>query len=178
MSNISLAGSARLFHVAADFSAKYPVTIRDVTSCVPLLTGVPAKVRDKMSQNKLVRKGSLGLLLVFTLMTAAVRCVTACTLALCNDVTTASLPGIADLLPCHQHHKIPGQQTPPPCSHQVPVLAQAVSSEISHFAPTIAINLSAANFSVYRALNNLEALAAPGVAPPTLAAISSVILRI
>jgi hypothetical protein len=74
---------------------------------------------------------------------------------------------------------MPGQQTPAPCAHQVVVLAQAVSSpEISHFAPTIAVNVPVASFSAYPAPNNLEAVAVPGVAPPNLAAISTVILRI
>jgi hypothetical protein len=137
------------------------------------------QVRGIMSPNKLVRKGSLGVLLVFTLMTAAVQCVTACTLAVCKDAATASLPGTADLPPCHQHHKMPGQQTPAPCSHQVLVLDQAVPSpEILHFAPTVAINVPVASFSAYTASSNLEAADVPGVAPPTLAAISSVILRI
>jgi hypothetical protein len=112
-------------------------------------------------------------------MTAAVQCVTACSLAVCKDAATASLPDTADVPPCHQHQKMPGQPTPAPCSHQVLVLAQAVPSpEISHFAPTIAIIVPVASVSAYTAPNNPEAVAVPGVAPPTLAAISSVILRI
>jgi hypothetical protein len=126
-----------------------------------------------------VRKGRLSLLLVLTLMTATVQCVMACIVAPCKDAATASLPGTADLPPCHQHHKMPGQQNPAPCSHQVLVLAPAVSStEISHFAPTVVMTVPVASFSAYTTPNNLEAAAMPGVAPPALAAISSVVLRI
>jgi hypothetical protein len=132
-----------------------------------------------MCARSLVQKGSISLLLVSTLMMATIQCVAACTLEPCKDSVPASLPGTADLPPCHQHHDTPGQQTPAPCSHQVLVLAQAVpSAEISHLAPTVAMNVPVASFSAYMVPNNLEAAAVPGVAPPTLAAISSVILRI
>jgi hypothetical protein len=123
-----------------------------------------------------VRKSCLNLVLVLTLMTATVQCVTACIVVPCKDAATAPA---TDLPPCHQHHKMPGQQSPAPCPHQVLVLAQAVPSvEIPHFAPTVAMNAPVASFSAHTAPNNLNAAAVPCVAPPTLAAISSVILRV
>jgi|SRR5579863_1213733 len=125
-----------------------------------------------------VSKGRLSILLVFTLVVVSTQCAALCTLEPCNGSETALTPSSADEPPCH-HHEAPAQ-SPAPCSHHIVVQADVAQPLVALVltANVLVMDVPAALTDAGPSLSGVDVLAEHAPSPPSLAVLSSVVLRV
>jgi hypothetical protein len=127
-----------------------------------------------------VSKGRLSALLVFALVLVNFQCAALCAAEPCNSIGTAQSPSPADVPPCHQHHEAPSQQAPAPCSHQLVVQAHTAQAPLTlvFTASFMAMDRPVELPGAFPWLSSRERSAAHAPSPPSLAILSSVVLRV
>ena len=125
-----------------------------------------------------VSKGRLSVLLVFTLVLVSTQCAALCVIEPCNGSETASTPTSADDPPCH-HHEAPGQ-SPAPCAHHIVVQADVAQPLVTPVlnSNVFAMDLPAALTAAGPSFSGVDLLAEHAPSPPSLAVLSSAVLRI
>jgi hypothetical protein len=124
-------------------------------------------------------KGRLSVLLVFTLVLVSTQCAALCAFESCNGSQTAWTPSPADDPPCH-HHEAPGQSRAPCAHHQIVVQGDVAQPLVTPVltANVLVMDVSAALTGAGPSLSGVDVLAEHAPSPPSLAILSSVVLRI
>ena len=132
-----------------------------------------------MASSMLTSRGTAAVLLAVTLVATNFQCMITCARNTCNTARATAGTSTADRPPCHHHRDAPGKQNPASCSQQ-PFLAGTAQTQVVQvsFPDACLAALPVPAVRCFRQLLFGNVLPPRATSPPSLAVLSSVILRI